>query len=396
MAKMLISPVYKINKLDRVNDLFYVVNDKDSLHSISEMYNLSTYDLKRINGLKDNKIYLGQVLKLKNKQIIKKFEKKNDENELKKENQKFILSDKKFTPVNVKPMTSDEKFPYEKSEYRDSYYMDFGFTTDIKLSDGLFYCLNGICWIEHHECYENNEQEAIKQHYVYVNTFYINKLGEVVLGKQIVLDFVTQAQKVPNGGFYAYEVKILSPGIKKTTYPYLSTGKILHDEIFKERKYKFTSGYIYDIADNDKSYNMLKMISIINRTTDTNAIYAAVQQKQEEVENILNIISVAAIPFEIPSKFTKYLQKGLEFLAYAIDLDGGFGFSDKFFDTRGPIPLSPIYLKKFRKVEAKDGYGNPIGGYEQIQSGKTEVYDEDFLMEEILVTLQEELLKNKS
>lgn len=396
MAKMLVSPVFGVNKLNNINHLFHVVNDKDSLHSISEMYNLSIYDLKRINGLKDDKVYLGQVLKLKNKQIIKEFEKQNRERELKKETQKINLSDKKFIPVNVKPMESDTEFPYEKSKFRDSYYMDFGFTTDIKLSDGLFYCLNGICWIEHHECYESKEQEAVKQHYVYVNTFYMNKLGEIILGKQIVLDFITQAQKVPNGGFYGYEVKVLSPGIRKTIYPYLSTGQALHDEIFKDRKYKFASGYIYDIADNDKSYNILKMISIINRTTDTNAIYAAVQQKQEEVEDILNIISVAAVPFEIPSKFTKYLQKGLEFLAYAIDIDGAFGFSDKFFDTRGPVPLSPIYLKNFEKVEAKDGYGNPIGGYEQIQIGKTQVFDEDFLMDEILVTLQEELLKNKS
>ncbi|MBP7172877.1 MAG: hypothetical protein KBA33_02255 [Cloacibacterium sp.] len=176
----------------------------------------------------------------------------------------------------------------------------------------------------------------------------MNKLGEVILGKQIVLEFVTQRQKIPHTDAYAYEIKLLSP-VKKTIHPYLSSGKDLHSEIFVERKYKFASGYTYDIPDNDRCYNVLKNASIINRTTDTNLIYAAVQEKQEEVENILNMISVAAIPIEIPLKFVKYLQTGLEFLAYAIDLDGEFGFSDKLFNTRGPIPLSPIYHKFFKK-----------------------------------------------
>ena len=168
--------------------------------------------------MKDDKIYLGQVLKLTNKQIIKEFENKNREKELKRETGKIVLTDEKFVPVNIGSMTTDGEYPYEKSKFRDSYYMDFGFTTDLRLSDGLFYCLNGICWIEHHECYEEGGQEMIKQHYVYVNTFYMNKLGEVILGKQIVLDFVTQAQKIPNTDAYAYEVKLLSP-LRKTIYP---------------------------------------------------------------------------------------------------------------------------------------------------------------------------------
>lgn len=42
-----------------------------------------------------------------------------------------------------------------------------------------------------------------------------------------------------------------------------------------------------------------------------------------------------------------------------------------------------------------DAYGNPIGGYKQIQKGDTKKDNDDFLMKDIFVLLQEELLKNK-
>nr|MBP7172876.1 LysM peptidoglycan-binding domain-containing protein [Cloacibacterium sp.] len=125
--------------------LFHAVNAGDTLSLIANIFKISTNELKKINGLKNEKIYLGQVLKLKNKETIKEFEKKNREKELKKETEKITLADEKFSPVNVNYSFEGVEFPYEKSEFRDTYYMDFGFTTDLRLSDGLFYCLNGIC-----------------------------------------------------------------------------------------------------------------------------------------------------------------------------------------------------------------------------------------------------------
>lgn len=399
MKKLAMSPIYltgkSIENEDIKNYLFHVINDGETLSLIAKKFKSSLHDLKKINGLKDEKIYLGQVLKLKNKELIKDFENRNHEKEFKEEKEKILLTDKKFVPINAKYTANNIEFPYEKSNFRDSYYMDFGFTTNLKLSDGLIYCLNGISWIEHHECYDAIGQDMVKKHYVYVNTFYMNKLGEVILGKQVYLDFVTQRQKIPHTDAYSYKIKLLSP-VQKSVYDYVSSGKKLHDEIFIERKYKFASGYTYDISDNDRCYNVLKNASIINRATDTNCIYVAVQEKKEEVENIFNIISVAAIPFEIPLKFVRYIQTALEFIAYAIDWDGMIGFSDNFFNTRGSVPLSPIYHKFFKKIDAIDSYGNSVEGYKQRQEGKTEVYEEDFLMEEIFVLLQEELTKNKS
>ena len=70
--------------------------------------------------MKDDKIYLGQVLKLTNKQIIKEFENKNREKELKKETGKIVLTDEKFVPVNIGSMTTDGEYPYEKSKFRDT------------------------------------------------------------------------------------------------------------------------------------------------------------------------------------------------------------------------------------------------------------------------------------
>lgn len=133
------------------------------------------------------------------------------------------------------------------------------------------------------------------------------------------------------------------------------------------------------------------MASINNRIGDTNCIYSAVGDKKEEFENILDWISIAAIPFEVPIKFIKPLQKVLEFIAYASDLDSKVKLVDKLFDMRGPFPLSLIYQTSYALEPFVDPYGTTIGGYKQVQKGKTITYDTDFIMEEILTILQNDI-----
>jgi|GEM_PF-6159151 len=377
------------------NALFHVVNFKENLLSISQKYKISPNELKKINGLKEDKLYLGRVINLQNKNIIKVFEKHNNEKEFRKKINKTNVLAKDLFINNIKYKSNiNLEYPFESFKLRDRYYMNFGFTGNFILEDGLNYCLNAICWIEHHECYETHEQGTLKTHFIYINVFYINKLGEVVFGKQIHLDFKTQAQKVPNSGAYAYEIKLLTD-IKKTVHPYLSKGKKLHEEIFIEKKYKFAGGAEFNISDNDIAYNILKKASINNRIGDTNCIYSAVGEKKEEFENILDWVSIAAIPFEVPIKFIKPLQKVLEFIAYASDLDSKVKLVDKLFDMRGPFPLSLIYQTSYALEPVVDPYGTTIGGYKQVQKGKTITDDTDFIMEEILTILQNDIKEKK-
>ena len=64
--------------------------------------------------------------------------------------------------------------------------------------------------------------------------------------------------------------------------------------------------------------------------------------------------------------------------------------------TQGGQFLYHLYIINFlKKINAVDAYGNPIGGYKQIQKGDTKKDNDDFLMKDIFVLLQEELLKNK-
>lgn len=373
--------------------LFHVVNLKENLLSISQKYKMSPNELKKINGLKEDKIYLGQVINLQNKNIIQNFESINNEKAFRKKANKSN-SPKDLLINNIKYKSNlNIEYPFESFKFRDRYYMSFGFTTNLFLEDGLNYCLNAICWIEHHECYETHEQGTLKTHFIYINIFFINKLGEIVSGKQIHLNFKTQAQKVPNAGAYAYELKLLTD-IEKTVHQYLSKGKKLHEEIFIEKKYKFEGGAEFNFSDKDFAYNILKKASINNRTSDTNCIYSAVGEKKEEFENILDWISIAAIPFDVPLKFIKPLQKVLEFIAYASDLDSQTKIIDKLFDMRGPFPLSLIYQTSYALEQFVDPYGTTIGGYKQIQKGKVVTYDEDFIMEEILTILQNDITKN--
>ncbi len=71
MKKLVMSPLYTmgrnngINKKGDVkNHLFHVVNDGETLSSIAHEVKSSQDELKKLNGLKNDKIYLGQVFKL--------------------------------------------------------------------------------------------------------------------------------------------------------------------------------------------------------------------------------------------------------------------------------------------------------------------------------------------
>ncbi|SEH35090.1 LysM peptidoglycan-binding domain-containing protein [Chryseobacterium culicis] len=379
--------------------LFHVVNPGQNLARISELYSIFPSELKLLNKLTDDKVYLGQVLKVDKKELIKEFEKRNNEREARKplirKNKnldKLVTDGPKYIP------TLNSTFPHEEFKMRDRYYMDFGFTENQVIYDEDFksdinFCMNAICWIEHHECYDTYEIDTIKDHFIYVNVFYMNKLGKLVSGKQIHLDFKTQSQKVPQGGFYAYEKKLLTP-INKKIHEYLSEGKDLHNEIFIEKKYKFATGAEISINNNNRAYKELINASMRNACGDTNHIYALVGEKKEKLEEILDWISIAAIPVEIPLKFVKPIQSLLEIIAYASDVDSKTKIIDKFFDERGPIPLSPIYHDFYEKADVSNGSGIPIGGYKQILRS-SEKLDEDFIMGEILELLQEDLIKKK-
>ncbi|MDR6404842.1 MULTISPECIES: LysM peptidoglycan-binding domain-containing protein [Chryseobacterium] len=387
------------NNKDVKNLLFHVVNPGESITKISELYNIFPSELKKYNKLTDDKTYIGQVLKINKKEIIKDAERKNNEKEIKKPIIKKSENLDNYT-TEVQKFISDQNslFAYENFKMRDRYYMDFGFTENLVMYDEDFksdinFCMNAICWIEHHECYDTHEIDAIKNHFIYVNVFYVNKVGKVLLGKQIHLDFKTQSQKVPQGGFYSYEKKLLTP-INKNKYDYLSKGKNLHSEIFIEKKYKFAIGGEIPINDNNRAYKQLMSASMRNIFGDTNHIYAAVGEKKEKLDEILDWISIAAIPVEIPLKFIKPIQGLLEIIAYASDVDSKTKIIDKFFDERGPIPLSPIYHDYYEKPDIFDGSGTPIGGYKQILRS-SEKYEEDFIMEEILELLQEDIIKKK-
>ena len=51
---------------DNVSDeQFYVIQQGDTLYSLSKKYNISVEDLKKVNGLRDNALSIGQKIKLK-------------------------------------------------------------------------------------------------------------------------------------------------------------------------------------------------------------------------------------------------------------------------------------------------------------------------------------------
>ena len=48
-----------------VSESFYVIQQGDTLYSLSKKYNISVEDLKKVNGLRDNALSIGQKIKLK-------------------------------------------------------------------------------------------------------------------------------------------------------------------------------------------------------------------------------------------------------------------------------------------------------------------------------------------
>lgn len=55
----------KSTESEAIDELNYIVQKGDTLYSLSKKYNITVEDLKKINGLRDNSLALGQKIKLK-------------------------------------------------------------------------------------------------------------------------------------------------------------------------------------------------------------------------------------------------------------------------------------------------------------------------------------------
>lgn len=357
---MLISPIYKyrIEEVKNKKNTYYAVNADETLDSISQKFGIPSYELKKMNGLKTNQIYPGQVLYL-NKP---------------KENTKRVLNTKNLKPIQVNDSLEKKmeiKNPifssnvgtskeWEEYQYRSTTYGFLGFTESKQLEEKesklkIDHCLTAVTLILDHQAYspdgENTLPKIPRKNWTYFYTLYFDGDGKLVLGEKNQYIYTTQIQNVGSGP-YANENKIISP-IDKNQAKMIST----HEDLFLNQIIKFNDGTVFDMkeVDNQVFKKVLETISIFNRRGGMNYIYSSIKEEKEKVAKVLGIANLIALPFDIP-KITN-LQKVVGIIFYLLGMEQLIeSFNEDTEEYKGPIMLSPIF---FYDYEIKDfGNGN--------------------------------------
>lgn len=335
--------------------VYYAVNDGDTLQEIANTFNLYEENIKKINGLKDNTIYSGQILYLKQPEQSKKqnYSQKNHFNNI----QPFKVQDSRNSSIkNSLPesLIQNKTNEWEEYEYRETLCCYFGFTENRKLSDNLFHCLTAVTLILEHQAFtpdgDNILPKIPKKNWTNFYTFYFNSDGYLVLGEKNTYIYTTQVQNVGSGA-YANEEKIISP-IDRLSSKLVTT----HNDLFEKNIIKFDDDTVFLLTEenNKPFYKVLQSVSIFNRLTGINYIYSLIKDEKDKVAKIIGIGNLISLPFEIPKIVT--LQKFIGVIFYLIGLEQlieSFGEDDS--EYKGPIMLSPINYYQYERKNFASG-----------------------------------------
>lgn len=351
-------------------NLYYAVNQNETLNSISRKFGINPSNLQRLNGLKENKIYPGQVLYLKRPlESPKKI--KNIKNLKPIQNE---VSSNKNKEIQLPILYSDSNSPKEWEEYqfRHTTFGFLGFTENIPIKNdqlnlNLNHCLTGITLILDHQAFSpdgvNTLPKIPRKNWTHFYTLYFDGDGRLVEGELNLYIYTTQVQNVGSGS-YANETKIISPvDISKSKM--IST----HEDVFINGMLKFDNGDIFDMKkDENQIFNKtLRSISNFNRMAGMNYVYAQIKDEKDKVAKALAIAGLISLPFEIPAVAS--LQKVIGIIFYLIGLEQLIeSFNEDAAEFKGPIMLSSAF---FYDYEIKD-FGN--GYKKQVQTG-FETYD---------------------
>ncbi|WP_419869157.1 LysM peptidoglycan-binding domain-containing protein [Chryseobacterium sp. CT-SW4] len=353
--------------------VYYAVNQNETLISISKKNGINASYLQRLNGLKDDKIYPGQVLYIK--RPLERPKKVNNIKNLKPfENN---ISSDKNKEVKLPSLMLDQNVSKEWEEYqfRETTCTFLGFTENIKINDPklnieIDHCLTGVTLVLDHQAFSpdgiNTLPKIPRKNWTHFYTLYFNGDGRLVKGELNLYVYTTQVQNVGSGS-YSNENKIISP-IDMKNSKMIST----HDDLFLKDIIEFENGDIFEMKnkDNQTFKKTLEAISIFNRRAGMNFIYAEIKKEKEKVAKTLAIANLIALPFDIPK--IQQLQKMIGVIFYLIGLEQlAESFTEDDSKLKGPIMLSPIFYYDYEIKDSGNGYKKQIQtGFETLDSYK--------------------------
>lgn len=353
-----------------VENLYYAVNQNETFNSIARKFGLNPYHLQRLNGLKENKIYPGQVLYLK--RPLEPSKKVRNLKKLKPFQDNIQLNKNKEIKLPVLLALPNQTKEWEEYQFRNTTFGLMGFTENIAITDQhlnqqIDHCLTGVTLILDHQAFSpdgvNDLPKNPKKNWTHFYTFYFNGDGRLVQGELNLYTYITQVQNVGSGP-YSNENKIISP-IETKKSKLISS----HEDLFIKDLIEFDNGDIFEMAQdrNQVFKKMLEVVSIFNRRAGMNYIYAEIKKEKDKIAQVLAIANLISLPFEIPKLAS--LQKVIGVIFYLIGLEQlAESFTEKDSEFKGPVMLSPIF---FYDYEIKD-FGN--GYNKQVQTG-FEKYD---------------------
>lgn len=222
-----------------------------------------------------------------------------------------------------------------------------------RYNDSLDACLTAVSWIEDHHCeYETLGISLRDQNHdriVKTFTIYIDRGGYIVSG---------QCQELK---YNRHAIDDDSP--KKTTLIHNFSRKfingtkdhLLHKEIFIDKVFKIESFPEFKIKIQSDFYQLLKTVSIYNRSMEMSFVYSVAQGKKVKLEYFKKIASIVSIPITIEAyPWLKVLQEGISLINYLCTADSVMKLTDELFDFRGPIVISDVY-----DIAYRNKYFNP-------------------------------------
>lgn len=162
------------------------------------------------------------------------------------------------------------------------------------------------------------------------------------------------------------EKKIRTERNKK--FNFKSQGLDLHKEILVDGKLRIEGFNDMTVNSNADFFKLIKEVSAFNRSSEMNFIYAIAHKEKTYLEAAKNMVSVAAIPIELEAGiFVKVLQETLSLVAFLCDIDSYYELSDKFFEYKGPVVISDVFLSNYenKRYEIADGSGYTWGERKQ-------------------------------
>lgn len=187
MKKLAMSPIYRMGKQNKI-PVYYVVNQGENLQGIVRKFDLSINEIKKLNGLKNETVYNGQVLYLKKPKET--FVRLKSTKNLKPEYSSSNSQNRKIEAPVIKDDTSNE---WEEYQYRNTTMGFLGFTENIGIEDKelkkkIDHCLTAVTLILDHQAYSpdgvNTLPKIPRKNWTHFYTLYFNGDGSLVLGEK--------------------------------------------------------------------------------------------------------------------------------------------------------------------------------------------------------------------